>query len=64
MSPVMPITHRLTKEKYPMVDFRILYTHIMYRNTVIPLLGDICNIFDNSRCEILLRAYVKMPSSA
>ena len=37
-SPVMLITRKLTKTKRPVVDFRLLNTRILRRNTSIPLM--------------------------
>ena len=39
-SPVMLITRKLTKDKRPVVDFRLLNTRILRRNTSIPLMSD------------------------
>ena len=39
-SPVMLITRKLTKDKRPVVDFRLLNTSILRRNTSIPLMSD------------------------
>ena len=52
-SPVMLITRKLTKDKQPVVDFRLLNTRILRRNTSIPLMADVLNILGNSRCECL-----------
>ena len=43
-SPVMLITRKLTKDKRPVVDFRLLYTRIFRRNTSIPLMSDVLSI--------------------
>ena len=40
-SPVMLITRKLTKDKRPVVDFRLLNTRILWRNTSIPLMSDV-----------------------
>ena len=40
-SPVMLITRKLTKEKRPVIDFRLLNTRILRRNTSIPLMSDV-----------------------
>ena len=52
-SPVMLITRKLTKDKRPVVDFRLLNTRILRRNTSIPLMTDVLNILGNSKCECL-----------
>ena len=40
-SPVMLITRKMTKDKRPVVDFRLLNTRILRRNTSIPLMSDV-----------------------
>ena len=52
-SPVMPITRKLTKDKRPVVDFRLLNTRILRRNTSIPLMSDVLSILGNSECEVV-----------
>ena len=52
-SPVMLITHRLTKDKQPVVDFRLLNTRTLRRNTSIPLMSDVLSILGNSECEVV-----------
>ena len=52
-SPVMLITRKLTKDKRPVVDFRLLNTRILRRNTSIPLMSDVLSILDNSECDIV-----------
>ena len=52
-SPVMLITRKLTKDKRPVVDFRLLNTHILRCNMSIPLMTDVLNILGNSKCECL-----------
>ena len=52
-SPVMLITRKLTKDKRPVVDFRLLNTRILRRNTSIPLMSDVLSILDNSECEVV-----------
>ena len=52
-SPVMLITRKLTKDKRPVVDFRLLNTRILSRNTSIPLMSDVLNILGNSKCEVV-----------
>ena len=50
-SPMMLITLKLTKDKRPGVDFRLLNTRILRCNTSIPLMTDVLNILGNSKCE-------------
>ena len=52
-SPVMLITRKLTKDKRPVVDFRLLNTRILGRNTSIPLMSDVLSILGNSECEVV-----------
>ena len=52
-SPVMLIARKVTKDKRPVVDFRLLNTRIRRRNTASPLLKDIFNILGHSRCEVM-----------
>ena len=52
-SPIMLITRRLTKDKRPVVDFRLLNTRILRRNTSIPLMSDVLSILGNSECEVV-----------
>ena len=52
-SPVMLITRKLTKDKRPVVDFRLLNTRILRRNTSIPLMSDVSSILGNSECEVV-----------
>ena len=52
-SPVMLITRKVTQDKRPVVDFRLLNTRILRRNTSIPLMSDVLSILGSSRCEIL-----------
>ena len=52
-SPVMLITHKLTKDKRPVADFRLLNTRILRRNTATPLINDILQILGNLKCETL-----------
>ena len=51
-SPVMLITRKMTKDKRPVVDFRLLNTRIL-RNTSIPLMSDVLSILGNSECEVV-----------
>ena len=52
-SPVMLITRKLTKNKRPLVDFRLLNTRILRGNTSIPLMSDVLSILGNSECEVV-----------
>ena len=52
-SPIMLITHKLTNNQRPVVDFRLLNTRILRRNTSIPLMSDVLSILDNSECEVV-----------
>ena len=52
-SPVMLITRKMTKDKRPVVDFRLLNTKILRRNTSIPLMSDVLSILGNSECEVV-----------
>ena len=49
-SPVMLITRKLTNDKHPVVDFRLLNARILRRNTSIPLMSDVLSILGNSEC--------------
>ena len=51
-SPVMLITQKLTNDKCPVVDFRLLNTRILRRNISIPLMSDVLSILGNSECEL------------
>ena len=53
-SPVMLVARKGTKNKRPVVDFRLLNTRIMRRNTATPLLRDIFKILGRSKCEVCL----------
>ena len=52
-SPVMLITRKLTHDKRPVVDFRLLNTRILRRNTSILLMSDVLSILGNSKCEVV-----------
>ena len=52
-SPVMLITRKLTNDKCPVVDFRLLNTRILRRNTSILLMSDVLSILGNSECEVV-----------
>ena len=51
--PVMLITRKLTKDKRPVVDFWLLNTRILRRNTSIPLMSDVLSILGNPECEVV-----------
>ena len=53
ISPVMLITRKMTKDKRPVVDFRLLNNRILRRNTSIPLMSDVLSILGNSECEVV-----------
>ena len=52
-SPVMLITRKITRDKRPVVDFRLLNTRIRRHNTATPLLRDIYQMLGKSHSEIL-----------
>ena len=52
-SPVMLITRKLTNDKRRVVDFRLLNTRILRRNTSIHLMKDVLSILGNSKCEVM-----------
>ena len=52
-SPVMLAARKGTKNKRAVVDFRLLNTRILRRNTATPLLRDIFKLLGRSRCEVL-----------
>ena len=49
----MLITRKLTKDKRPVVDFRLLNSRILRDITSKPLMGDVLSILGNSECEVL-----------
>ena len=49
----MLITRKLTKDKRPVVDCRLLNTRILRRNTSIPLMSDVLSILGNSECGVV-----------
>ena len=53
-SSVMLIIRKLTTDKRPAVDFRLLNTRILRRNTSIPLMSDVLSILGNSECEVVV----------
>ena len=52
-SSVMLITRKLTNGKRPVIDFRLLNTRILRRNTSIPLMSNVLSILGNSECEVV-----------
>ena len=52
-SPVMLVARKGSKNKRPVVDFRLLNTRILGRNTATPLPRDIFKILGKSKCEVL-----------
>ena len=52
-SPVMLVARKGTKNKGPVVDFTLLNTRIMRRNTATLLLRDIFKMLGRSKCEVL-----------
>ena len=52
-SPVILNTRKLTKDKMPVVDLRLLNTRIWRCNTSIPLMSNVWSILGNSQCEVL-----------
>ena len=52
-SPVMLISHKLTKDKRVVTDFRHLNVRIAKNNLVYPLVRDIFLVLGNSKCEVL-----------
>ena len=58
-SPVTLITRKLTNDKRPVVDFRLLNMRILRRNMSIPLMKDVLSILGNSKCEVMSCADIK-----
>ena len=52
-SPVMLITRKVTKDKRPVVDFRLLNTRIKRHNTATPLLRDIYHMLGKAQFTVL-----------
>ena len=50
---MMLIARKVTQDKRPVVDFRLLNTRIRRCNTASPLLKDIFNILGHSQCEVM-----------
>ena len=53
ISPVMLITRKVTRDKRPVVDFRLLNTRIKRHNTVTPLLRDIYQMLGKAQSTVL-----------
>ena len=52
-SPVMLVVRKGNERKRPVVDFRLLNTRIIRRNTSTPLLKDIFIMLGRAQCEVL-----------
>ena len=52
-SPVMLVARKGNEKKRPVVDFRLLNTRIIRRNTSTPLLRDIFIMLGRAQCEVL-----------
>ena len=52
-SPVMLITRKITRDKRPVVDFRLLNTRIKRHNTATPLLRDIYQMLGKAQSTVL-----------
>ena len=52
-SSVMLITRKLTNDKTPVVDFRLLNTRILRRNTSVLQMSDVLSILGSSECEVV-----------
>ena len=52
-SPVMLITRKVTQDKRPVVDFRLLNTRIRRQNTATPLMRDIYQMIGRSHSTIM-----------
>ena len=52
-SPVMLVARKENERKRPVVDFRLLNTRIVRRNTSTPLLRDIFIMLGRAQCEVL-----------
>ena len=52
-SPVMLVVRKGNERKRPVVDFRLLNTRIVRRNTSTPLLRDIFIMLGRAQCEVL-----------
>ena len=52
-SPVLLVARKGNERKRPVVDFRLLNTRIVRRNTSTPLLRDIFIMLGSTQCEVL-----------
>ena len=52
-SPIMLVARKANERKRPVVDFRLLNTRIVRRNTSTPLLRDIFIMLGRAQCEVL-----------
>ena len=52
-SPVMLVARKENERKRPVIDFRLLNTRIVRRNTSTPLLRDIFIMLGRAQCEVL-----------
>ena len=52
-SPIMLVARKGNERKRPVVDFRLLNTRIIRRNTSTPLLRDIFIMLGRAQCEVL-----------
>ena len=52
-SPVMLVAGKGNERKRPVIDFRLLNTRIVRRNTSTPLLRDIFIMLGRAQCEVL-----------
>ena len=52
-SPVMLISRKLTSDKRPVVDFRLLNSRVVRRNTSTPLMRDIISTLGKAKMEVL-----------
>ena len=58
-SPVMLVARKGNERKRPVVNFRLLNTRIVRRNTSTPLLRDIFIMLGRAQCEVLSCVYLK-----
>ena len=58
-SPVMLVARKGGERKRPAVDFRLLNTRIVRRNTSTPLLRDIFIMLGRAQCEVLSCVHLK-----
>ena len=58
-TPVMLISHKLTKDKRVVTDFRHLNVGIAKNNLAYPLVRDTFSVLGNSKCEVLSVLHLK-----